>query len=71
MGLQSFQRKKTCYDRGGDSLYSVILDGIQTAYEVAAPMLMFCQGMMMLEIAHAVFGLVKSGIMAPTLQVEY
>ena len=34
-------------------------------------MLMFCQGMMMLEIAHAVFGLVKSGIMAPTLQVEY
>ena len=34
-------------------------------------MLMFCQGMMMLEIAHAVFGLVKSGIMAPALQVDY
>ena len=51
-------------------MYSIISGGIQTAYEVTAPMLMFCQGMMLLEIAHAVFGLVRSGIMAPALQVE-
>lgn len=33
-------------------------------------MLMFAQLLMLLEIVHAVFGLVKSGIMAPLLQVE-
>ena len=47
-----------------------ISDGIQTAYEVTAPMVMFAQLMMLLEIVHAVFGLVKSGIIAPTLQVQ-
>jgi len=51
-------------------LLPIISDGIQTAYEVTAPMLMFAQLLMLLEIVHAVFGLVKSGIMAPLLQVE-
>lgn len=46
-----------------------ISEGIQSAYATTSPMLMFCQGLMILEIVHSAIGLVKSGIMTVFLQV--
>ena len=51
------------------SLLSTFSEGIQSAYAATSPMLMFCQGLMMLEIVHSAIGLVKSGITTVFLQV--
>ena len=47
------------------------VEGIHTAYDNTASMMMFCQGLALLEIGHAMLGLVKSGITAIGLQVCY
>jgi very-long-chain (3R)-3-hydroxyacyl-CoA dehydratase len=44
-------------------------EGISTAYSSTGSMLMFSQALMMLEILHSAFGLVKSGITTVFLQV--
>lgn len=45
------------------------MEGIQTAYDQTATMLMFCQALAILEIVNAAFGLTKGGLMAPLFQV--
>lgn len=48
---------------------SCLSEGVHSAYENTAPLLMLCQGLALLEVVHAAFGLVKSGIVATVLQV--
>lgn len=44
-------------------------DGISTAYELTSTMLQFAHALMLLEILHAAFGLVRGGIVPTFLQV--
>ena len=45
-------------------------DGISTAYELTSTMLQFAHALMLLEILHAAFGLVRGGIVPTFLQVR-
>ena len=45
-------------------------DGISTAYELTSTMLQFAHALMLLEILHAAFGLVRGGIVPTFLQVH-
>ena len=49
--------------------FPYIIEGISSAYSSTSSMLMFSQALMMLEILHSAFGLVKSGIVTVFLQV--
>ena len=46
-------------------------EGMQTAYDQTATMLMFCQALAILEIVNAAFGLTKGGVVPPLLQVRH
>lgn len=48
----------------------LFLGGISTAYEKTAAMMMFCTALMLLEIIHAAFGIVKGSLTATILQVN-
>ena len=51
-------------------LFLLCLEGITSAYEKVSPMMIFCQGLMLLEIVHAAVGLVKGGVFPIFLQVS-
>lgn len=61
-----------CYPIATDACLFVcfVSEGISTAYETTSAMIMFCHVLMLLEIAHAAVGIVKSSVVLTVLQVR-
>ena len=56
------------FEKEGE-LTGLFLGGISTAYEKTVSMMMFCTALMLLEIFHAAFGIVRGSLTATILQV--